>query len=120
MPPSAATTLAYEGALPTGPEVARKTMFGSPCAFVNRQMFFGTFEESLVARVGPSRAAALAAQGEATIFIPTEGRPWSDYVAIPSATAADTARALAAEALAWTRALPPKGKPSRAVRKSRR
>ena len=40
---------AYETALPDNPDIARKRMFGTPCAFVRRQMFFGTFGETLIA-----------------------------------------------------------------------
>ncbi len=120
MPTGPDTVRAYESALPDLAEVARKQMFGSPCAFVNRQMFFGTFGDRLVARIGPARANALAAAGEAELFTPTEGRPWADYVALPAVADAAQARALAAEAFTWTRNLPPKGKPTRAMRKARR
>jgi hypothetical protein len=86
-------------------------MFGSPCAFVNRQMFFGTFEETLVARVGPRRASALAAQPGLQVFTPSEGRVWDDYVQLPPSAEPDLLAELAAEALAWAAALPKKVKP---------
>ena len=98
----------YEAALPDDPSIRRKQMFGQPCAFVDRQMFFGTFEDSLVARVGPERAATLGGQPGLRVFTPTEGRPWPDYVRVDLPAEGALLAALAAEALAWTRALPPK------------
>jgi hypothetical protein len=84
-------------------------MFRHPCCFVNRNMFYGTFAQSVVVRVGEARAAALAKKPPAHIFEPMPGRAWREYVqfdveAVPIATVAK----LAAEALAHTAALPPK------------
>ncbi len=107
---STAVLTAYEAALPDDPRVSRKHMFGSPCAFVNRQMFFGTFEETVVARVGPERAEALAGQPGIGLFSPTEGRVWNDYVQLGVPVEAQLLSDLAAEALAWAAALPKKGK----------
>lgn len=108
--PSADTTAYFEAALPDDPRARRGVMFGHPCAFVNGNMFFGTFEQSVVARVGPERAAELS-NGALFVrhFEPMPGRPWKDYVqvmaaALPAAAIAE----LAAEALEWTAALPPK------------
>lgn len=99
---------AYEAALPSDARVERKKMFGMPCAFVNRQMFFGTFESTLVARVGPARAAALAGQDGMVVFTPMADRPWRDYVQVPGDAPADLLKTLAQEALAWTLVLPPR------------
>jgi hypothetical protein len=112
-----AVVAAYEAALPDDPRVERKKMFGTPCAFVNRQMFFGTFGETLVARVGPERVDALVREPGRRVFTPTEGRPWSDYVQVDATEDAAVLRAYAAEALAWTTRLPPKAKkPKKAAR----
>lgn len=108
------TTAAYEAALPDDPRIERKKMFGTPCAFVSRQMFFGTFGPTVVARVGPRRAAALAGQPGMRVFTPTEGRTWDDYVQLDVLTDAAQLRALADEALAWTTNLPAGGKRPRA------
>lgn len=110
MEASVATQTAYEAALPADPRVERKKMFGVPCAFVNRQMFFGTFGDTLVARVGPARVQALAGQPGMSVFTPTEGRTWADYVQVVPTADADLLARLAAEALAWTTKLPPKAK----------
>jgi len=108
--PSTAVLTAYEAALPADSRVSRKHMFESPCAFVNRQMFFGTFEETVVARVGPERAAALADQPGMGLFSPTEGKVWNDYVQLEIPADAQLLSDLAAEALDWAAALPKKGK----------
>ncbi len=104
-----ATTMAYfAAAVPEDPRARRGAMFGHPCAFVNGNMFFGTFAQRVIVRVGGERAAALAT-GAVRIFEPRPGRAWKEYVqvgvgAVPAARLA----ALAAEALAWTASLPPK------------
>lgn len=101
---------AYEAAVPDDPRVNRKLMFGTPCAFVNRQMFFGTFEQTIVARVGPQRAEALAGQPGMQIFSPSTGRVWDDYVQLDVPVDAQLLSELAAESLEWAAALPKKTK----------
>lgn len=110
--PSAVT--AFEAALPPDPRVVRKQMFGVPCAFVNRQMFFGTFEGDLVARIGPVRAEIAAAEPGRQVFTPRENQPWKDYVRLQANEAPEVLSALAAEALAWTAKLPLKAHKPRA------
>lgn len=117
---SPAALTAYEAALPDDPDVERKRMFGVPCAFVNRQMFFGTFENSVVARVGPERAEELAGTAGRRVFTPTEGRPWRDYVQVDMPAEAALLRELATEALVWTRRLPPKLKTGKKAKAKRR
>jgi hypothetical protein len=114
---SPALTAAYEAALPADDRVARKAMFGMPCAFVNRQMFFGTFEDSFVARVGPSRASALLGTPGISEFAPTPERPWRDYVRVEATVDAATVAQLAAEAMTWTLKLPPKAAPPAEAKK---
>ncbi len=109
--PSDAVVTAYRAALPDDPDVKQKQMFGSPCAFVNRQMFFGTFEDSLVARVGPRRVTALAGQPGMQVFSPSEGKVWDDYVQLSPSTPPQVLAELAAEAMRWAAALPKKAKP---------
>ena len=114
---SSTVTAAYEAALPADPNVERKKMFGMPCAFVNRQMFFGTFEASVIARVGPDRVRVLAAQPGMGVFMPQAARPWHDYVQVEVRVAGDALPALALEALAWASKLPAKAvrpKPTKA------
>ena len=110
--------VAYEAALPDDTRVERKRMFGCPCAFVNRQMFFGTFGDTLVARIGPERVAQLAGAEGLRVFTPMEDRAWRDYVQADATAAPEQLRALAAESLAWAAKLPVKApKPKRLSRK---
>ena len=106
MEESAEAVAAYEAALPTDDRVERKRMFGVPCAFVNRQMFFGTFGPSVIARVGPKRVATLVAQPGMKVFVPTEGKPWEDYVQVETFDDAALLTTLAAEAMTWTLRVP--------------
>ncbi len=111
---SAVVISAFEGALPADLRVTTKKMFGMPCAFVSRQMFFGIFGECLVARVGPARVGQLVEQGGISVFTPTPDRPWHDYVQLDPTLDAATLQGLAGEALAWAAKLPLKGKAPRA------
>jgi hypothetical protein len=109
--PSADTIAWYDAAVPVDPRVVKGQMFAHPCAFVNGNMFFGTFAQSVVARVGEERAAALAKKGPARIFAPMAGRAWKDYVQLDlGAVPAKTLTGIAREALEHTSTLPPKKK----------
>ena len=106
--PNATTVAYYDDAVPPDPRAKKGAMFGHPCAFVNGNMFFGTFHQTVVVRVGTERAAELA-KGKLRIFEPMPGRAWKEYLqldagSLPKAKLA----ALAGEALDWTDKLPPK------------
>ena len=107
---AAEVVTAYETALPDDPRVERKRMFGTPCAFVNRQMFFGTFEDTLVARVGPDRVNVLADQPGMRVFTPSPGKIWNDYLQLDATADPQLLAELATEALTWAAALPRKVK----------
>lgn len=104
--PSAEVLAAHEAALPDDDRVELKKMFGAPCAFVNRQMFFAIFEETLVVRVGADRVRVLVDQPGFTHFSPSPERSWDDCVQLDNSVAPATSAALAAEGLAWAAALP--------------
>ncbi len=104
--PAPAVLAAYDNALPDDPNIQRKQMFGSPCAFVNRQMFFGTFEDTLVARIGPARVKALADQPGMQVFTLSPDKQWDDYIQVEPSTDPALLADLAAEALAYAAALP--------------
>ncbi|MFO1311457.1 MAG: TfoX/Sxy family protein [Burkholderiales bacterium] len=108
----------FEASLPRDPEVARRQMFGCPCAFVNGNMACGLFEDSVMVRLGEAGAAATIAAGSATPFAPM-GRTMKAYVVVP---APDAARAAALakwvrRAIEYTSSLPPKA--ARARRSSK-
>lgn len=107
---STAALAAYQAALPDDERVEQKKMFGSPAAFVNRQMFFGTFEETLVARVGPDRVQVLAEQTGLQVFTLSPEKQWPDYVQLALSVDPALVAELAAEALTWAAALPKKVK----------
>ncbi|MFT5685845.1 MAG: hypothetical protein ACI8RZ_006799 [Myxococcota bacterium] len=115
-----AVVTAYEAALPDDPEIERKLMFGTPCAFVNRQMFFGTFENTIVARIGPERVSALSEQPGMQVFTLSETKVWDDYLQLDATTDAALLTELAAEAFAWASALPRKIKAPLKTRRERR
>lgn len=109
--PGAATVAWYDAAVPADPRAVKGQMFGHPCAFVNGNMFFGTFADSVIARVGVPRAAELASGGELSIFEPMGGRPWKDYVQVETEAIGNAEIAhLAKEALEHTAKMPPKEK----------
>src|SRR5262245_47421981 len=106
--PTAATVACYDAAVPADPRARKGQMFGHPCAFVNGNMFFGTFHQTVVVRVGTERAAELA-KGKIRIFEPMPGRAWKEYVQLDAGTLPKAKlTALAVEALDWTQMLPPK------------
>ncbi|MBM4345035.1 MAG: hypothetical protein FJ100_16825 [Deltaproteobacteria bacterium] len=107
--PDASTVTWYEANVPVDPRAVRGQMFGHPCAFVNGNLFFGTFEQTLIARVGTDRAAALAQGGVVRVFEPMAGRPWKDYVQIAAGQVGDAElRHLVKGALDHTARLAPK------------
>ncbi len=106
--PNPETIALYDRLVPEDPRVVRGQMFAHPCAFVGEHMFFGTFAQTLIARVGASRAAVLCEEGFA-LFQPMPGRPWREYVQFdPRHIDLDVARTLAFDALESTATLPPK------------
>ena len=108
--PNPLTVAWYESLVPVDPRVVKSQMFGHPCAFVNGNMFFGTFGQSVVIKVGPERAAALVTD-TVRLFEPMEGRPWKDYVQVPADVLPDAeVAAMARSALEHTALLPAKVK----------
>ncbi|MBM4367145.1 MAG: TfoX/Sxy family protein [Deltaproteobacteria bacterium] len=108
--PNANTVAWYDRSTPADPRAVRGQMFGHPCAFVNGNMFFGTFAQTLIVRLGEARAASVAT-GNLRVFEPMPGKPWKEYVQVPAGAMADEQVAtLAREALDYTAGLPAKKK----------
>jgi hypothetical protein len=106
--PTAETIAYYDAAVPADPRARKGQMFGHPCSFVNGNMFFGTFHQTVVVRVGTERAAELA-KGKVRIFEPMPGRAWKEYLQLDAGSLPKAKLAsLAGEALDWTDKLPPK------------
>src|SRR5258705_5389110 len=79
---------AFDSALPTSPSVPRRPMFGYASAFVNGNMFAGTFQDSIVVRLSETDRAALLKLKGAAPFAPMAGRPMKEYVVVPASMVA--------------------------------
>lgn len=75
---------AFAKAAPKDPTVVRKPMFGYPALFLNGNMFAGTFQDKVVARLSEADRARAMKVG-ATPFEPMPGRAMKEYVVIPRA-----------------------------------
>ena len=73
----------FEKALPASPAVTRRPMFGYASAFVNGNMFAGTFKDSIVVRLAEADRAALLKLRGAAQFEPMPGRPMKEYAVVP-------------------------------------
>jgi TfoX/Sxy family transcriptional regulator of competence genes len=79
--PEAAILELFERHVPGAPGVECRNMFGARAAFVNGNMFMGTFEQDLVLRLPPGmRERLLGLGGEP--FAPL-GRTMREYVIAP-------------------------------------
>jgi TfoX/Sxy family transcriptional regulator of competence genes len=78
-----ATIAAFESAVPSARAVVKKKMFGYPAAFVNGNMFAGTFRDDIVVRLEEYDRGQLLESPGAKPFEPMPGRPMTEYVAVP-------------------------------------
>jgi TfoX/Sxy family transcriptional regulator of competence genes len=106
------TATLFRTLLPNDPRVTIRPMFGHTAAFVNGQVFAGTFGSQVFARLNESSRAELLAVPGATPFTPMKGRPMKEYVQLPSAMLSEpvAAKQWIARALEWTSTLPAKTK----------
>ncbi len=103
----------FDAALPDDPAVARRKMFGYPCAFVNGNFFAGLFEESVIARLPGGMHEEFVETREAEPFNPMgHARPMAGWFTLPEAVSASDKRlgAFLARAFAEVVRLPPKEK----------
>ena len=101
----------FDRAAPKDPKVVRKPMFGYPALFLNGNMFAGTFQDKIVARLAEdTRERALKAGAKQ--FAPMPGRPMKEYVVVPAADVAKPAALTkwVAQAHAYAKTLPAKEK----------
>ena len=109
-PPQLVAT--FDKAAPKDPRVVRKPMFGYPALFLNGNMFAGTFQDKIVARL-PAADREKAIKNGVKLFEPMPGRPMKEYIVIP-ATDVGTPAALASwieRAHRHAETLPAKAKP---------
>jgi TfoX/Sxy family transcriptional regulator of competence genes len=116
-PPELATM--FDAAAPKDPRVVRKPMFGYPALYVNGNMFAGTFQDKVVARLSDAERAKAMKAG-AKPFEPMPGRAMKEYVVVP---AADVAKPAALKrwielARGYAATLPAKEKKVSAVKKT--
>ena len=105
-----AAVAAYEAAFPADERAVKKKMFGHPAAFVNGNMFFGTFADGLTFRLPADRLVELAELDGVSPFEPMPGRPWKEYVFSDRTASDEQHAAWALEALEHTAKMPPKKK----------
>ena len=113
-PPQLVAT--FDKAAPKDPRVVRKPMFGYPALFLNGNMFAGTFQDKIVARL-PEADREKAIKHGVKLFEPMPGRPMKEYIVIP-ATDVGTPAALASwieRARRQAETLPAKSKPATKV-----
>ncbi|HUT50487.1 MAG TPA: TfoX/Sxy family protein [Alphaproteobacteria bacterium] len=112
---SHALVAAFDAAVPDGPAVERRQMFGYPCAFVNNNMFMGLHEQNFILRLSEEDRAEIKASHNAAPFEPMKGRAMKEYVALPDAILGDAAAlgAWVARSFAFASALPVKEKKPR-------
>ena len=109
-PPALAAS--FDRAAPKDPRVVRKPMFGYPALFLNGNMFAGTFQDKVVARLAEADRAKVIKNGGKQ-FEPMPGRPMKEYIVVPATDVARPA-ALAAwleRARTHAETLPAKAKP---------
>src|SRR5438445_2085562 len=80
----------FDRAAPKDPKVVRKPMFGYPALFLNGNMFAGTFQDKIVARLAED-ARERALKAGAKQFSPMPGRPMKEYLVVPAADVAKPA-----------------------------
>lgn len=77
----------FARALPASPSVTRRPMFGYASAFVNGNMFAGTFQDTIVVRLAETDRADLLKRKGAAPFEPM-GHPMKEYVVVPASIVA--------------------------------
>ena len=87
-PPALAAV--FDKAAPKDPRVVRKPMFGYPALFLNGNMFAGTFQDKIVARLSEADREKAKRNGVKQ-FEPMPGRPMKEYVVVPATDVAQPA-----------------------------
>jgi TfoX/Sxy family transcriptional regulator of competence genes len=110
VPSPAPLVAAFDAALPPGPDVVRRKMFGWPAAFVGGWMFASLHRESIVVRLPEADLAELLALPGAARFEPMPGRAMKGYGTLPPEMHEDggAVRSWIERAYRAAAALPPK------------
>lgn len=107
----------FAAALPDGPDVERRQMFGYPAAFVNGNMLGGLWQEHVILRLADGDRARLGGKP----FEPMAGRPMREYVVVPPATVENAValRTWIDKAFQYTATLPVKKKKAPKARRAK-
>jgi TfoX/Sxy family transcriptional regulator of competence genes len=102
----------FRSLLPAKADIVVKPMFGHAAAFVNGNLFAGTFGTQVFVRLSEQDGVILMKAKGASGFSPMEGRPMRGYIVMPSSWAKEPgkARSWVAKSLEWTSKIPPKPK----------
>jgi TfoX/Sxy family transcriptional regulator of competence genes len=108
------------GATAPGPPAAQRKVFGYPTAFINGNMFFGIFGESMFLRL-PKELQEKMIESGGRPFEPMPGRPMREYIALPDSVVGNRSelKGWIAKSLAYARELPIKAASKRPRRRSR-
>jgi len=87
-PPALAAV--FDKAAPKDPRIVRKPTFGYPALFLNGNMFAGTFQDKIVARLSAADREKAMLNGVKQ-FEPMPGRPMKEYVVVPATDVAKPA-----------------------------
>jgi TfoX/Sxy family transcriptional regulator of competence genes len=114
------TAALFQALVPADDRVTVRPMFGHSAAFVNGNMFAGTFGSQVFVRIDEAGRAELLAIPGAAPFAPMPNRPMKEYVQVPSSLLAEpsTAKTWVVRALEWTATLPAKATARKQGRRS--
>jgi len=98
--------------LPTDSRIVVKPMFGHAAAFVNGNMFAGTFGKQTFVRLPDELGVELMKEKGSSGFSPMEGRPMKGWIVMPAAwgKTPGKARAWVSKSFTWASGLPAKKK----------
>jgi TfoX/Sxy family transcriptional regulator of competence genes len=113
---------AFDRALPQGPGIEKRKMFGYPAVFSGGKLASGLWQEFVVAKLGEAdRENAMARHGAAP-FEPMPGRRMREYVVLPERIVADPAalRDWIAKAVVYAASSAPATRKARTKTKTRK
>jgi len=103
------TTARFKAALPDDARIIIRPMFGHTAAFINGNMFAGTFGADVFVRLDERGRAELLTIAGATPFAPMKGRVMAEYVRLPRSAEASVTSSWLARSFTWASTLPRKG-----------
>ncbi|MGA8663510.1 MAG: TfoX/Sxy family protein [Thermoplasmata archaeon] len=101
----------FEALVPAAVGVTKKLMFGQPAAFVNGNLFFGVFGDSVFVRLSEKDRAEAGRLPGFVPFEPMPGRAMKAYVVLPMGVLRKRAESSkwVKRSLEFVATLPPKG-----------